>query len=61
MRVVNAGEDEGQPKRLSFADAAERVLDLFGDRQPMHYRAITAKTLELDLVATQGKTPEATM
>lgn len=46
---------------LSFTDAAERVLDSFGKRKPMHYREITEQALTLGLVATKGKTPEATM
>ncbi len=33
----------------------------FGDKQPMHYRAITAKALEMGWLDTQGKTPEASM
>jgi restriction system protein len=45
----------------SFTDAAEKVLKDFGDKQPMHYRVITQKALERGWLATQGKTPEATM
>ncbi len=57
-RSGTAGEGEGT---LSFTDAAEQVLTRFGKSLAMHYRDITAKALELGLVATQGKTPEATM
>jgi restriction system protein len=46
---------------LSFADAAERVLTQFAQRQPMHYQEITRKALELGLIATAGQTPAATM
>lgn len=46
---------------LSFTDAAEQVLDLYGNRQPMHYRAITRQALDLGLLETAGKTPEATL
>jgi restriction system protein len=46
---------------LSFADAAERVLQQYGNRQPMHYQAITDKAIELGLIRTQGQTPEATL
>lgn len=49
------------PTHLSFTDAAEKVLDKYADRSPMHYRAITDKALELGLIATAGKTPEATL
>ncbi len=47
--------------KYSFTDAAEKVLEKFGDKKPMHYRDITEKALERDWVATEGKTPEATM
>lgn len=45
----------------SFTDAAEYVLMHFSHQQPMHYRDITRKALELGLLTTQGQTPEATM
>lgn len=46
---------------LSFTDAAERVLDRYGTKKPMHYRAITERALEVGLVSTAGKTPEASL
>jgi len=48
-------------KQFSFTEAAEKVLEQFGNRRPMHYRAITDKALGLGWIATEGKTPEATM
>ena len=48
-------------KTHSFTDAAEKVLDQFGNKRPMHYRAITEKALSMGWLATEGKTPEATM
>ncbi len=51
----------GDRDTLSFTDAAERVLEEFAQRRPMHYRTITAKAIELGLIQTQGQTPEATM
>jgi restriction system protein len=48
-------------EKLSFADAAEVVLERFAHKKPMHYRAITQKILELGLVQTKGQTPEATL
>lgn len=45
----------------SFTDAAENVLETFGDKKPMHYRQITDKARKLNWVATEGRTPEATM
>lgn len=52
---------ETKPVMLSFTNAAEKILDELAGRQPMHYRTITDKILELDLVNTQGQTPEATL
>lgn len=48
-------------KTLSFTDATEQVLDRFSKKSSMHYRDITEKILSLNLVATQGRTPEATL
>ena len=49
------------PQGLSFTDAAEQVLRRFGRTEPMHYREITRRALELGLVVTRGQTPEQTM
>ena len=62
--MVNQADDEqlnAVPRMLSFTDAAESVLQQYGDRKPMHYRAITQRVLALGLVRTQGQTPEATL
>ncbi|MGC9455825.1 MAG: HTH domain-containing protein [Phycisphaerae bacterium] len=48
-------------KTFSFTDAAHQVLERHGGRQPMHYRDITQKALDLGLLTTSGLTPEATM
>ena len=45
----------------SFLEAAEKVLEHFGNRNSMHYRNITDKALEQGWLKTCGKTPEATM
>jgi restriction system protein len=45
----------------SFTNAAEKVLEEFGNGEPMHYRDITKKALEMGLLATKGKTPKDTM
>ncbi len=56
------GEELPPPAaHYSFTDAAEKVLEQQGDKQPMHYRAITEKAIELGWLNTEGKTPEATM
>jgi len=70
--ALRGGTEQGVPigprkiispksKALSFPDAAEKVMQRFGNREPMHYRDITAKARELDLIVTTGRTPEATM
>ena len=46
---------------MTFTNAAERILSRFGDREPMHYRALTERALELELISTSGQTPAATM
>lgn len=45
----------------SFTDTAQYILEQYGHHQPMHYREIIHKALEMGLLDTQGKTPEATM
>jgi DNA-directed RNA polymerase delta subunit len=65
--VLSPGSDSSlsqlTPNRQtrSFVDAAEYVLEQFGNRKPMHYRDITEKALELGLLRTSGQTPEATL
>ncbi len=48
-------------KIFSFSDCAQKVLEEFGGRKPMHYREITEKALGKGWLVTGGKTPEATM
>lgn len=47
--------------KLSFINSAEKILKEHASKTPMHYRAITKKALDLNLLDTQGQTPEATM
>ena len=54
-------DDDKSDHRMSFTDAAEFVLDQYANQQPMHYRDITDRILELNIVDTEGKTPEATL
>lgn len=58
-------EEEQDPatstQTLSFTDAAEQVLQEQVPPGSLHYRDITKIALEKGLLATQGKTPEATM
>ena len=46
---------------FSFIDCAQKVLEEFGNKEPMHYRDITKKALEEGWLITSGKTPEVTM
>ena len=46
---------------FSFINCAQKVLDEFGGKKPMHYREITEKALQKGWLITSGKTPEASM
>ena len=46
---------------LTFLDAAEYILRNFAGKQLMHYKVLTDKALELQLISTTGLTPAATM
>lgn len=59
--TVEPGAEPSPADTLSFVNAAEQVLELVGGGKPMHYRDITQKALELGLLETAGKTPEATL
>ncbi len=57
----NMNTDTNLEETYSFRNAAEKVLDQFGNRNAMHYRDITAKAIEQGWLSSSGKTPEATM
>ena len=46
---------------FSFTECAQKVLEEFGGKKPMHYKVITEMSLEKGWLVTSGKTPEATM
>ena len=46
---------------FSFTNCAQKVLEEFGDKKPMHYKEITDKALQKGWLITVGKTPEASM
>ena len=46
---------------FSFTDCAQKVIEEFGGKKPMHYKEITEKALQKGWLVTGGKTPEATM
>jgi len=60
---IKSQKEETMKKKASysFPDAAEKILEEFGDKNPMHYRDITQKALENEFIITDGKTPEASM
>jgi len=46
---------------FSFTDCAQKVLEDFGGKKPMHYKEITEKALKKGWLVTCGNTPEASM
>ncbi|RAL20085.1 hypothetical protein DL240_18830 [Lujinxingia litoralis] len=46
---------------LSFTDAAERILQVFAEREPMHHADITSRALDLRLIVTESQSPASTM
>ncbi|MBM9538844.1 HTH domain-containing protein [Desulfobulbus alkaliphilus] len=46
---------------FSFTECAQKVLEMFGGKKPMHYKEVTAKAIEKGWLITGGKTPDATM
>lgn len=59
--INNLKTAPGKVPTVSFTDAAEQVLERFGNRKPLHYRTITDTALSERLISTAGQTPEATM
>jgi len=59
--VEEAQKPNAAKASLSFIDCAQKVLEEFGDKKPMHYKKITEKAIEKGWLVTGGKTPEATM
>ncbi|RVU46677.1 hypothetical protein EA187_05945 [Lujinxingia sediminis] len=46
---------------LSFTDAAERILQVFAEREPMHHTDITSRALDLRLIETKSQNPSSTL
>ena len=46
---------------FSFTGCAQKVLEEFDGKKPMHYKEITERALQKGWLVTGGKTPEATM
>ncbi len=49
------------PKAMTFLQCAEKVLREFGAKKPMHYQEITKIAIDQGWLASEGKTPEATL
>lgn len=54
-------DKSGANDSLTFTDAAEHVLLESGNDEPLHYRKITERALESELIRTKSRTPSATM
>jgi restriction system protein len=59
--VEKPSKPHPSPAGFSFIDCAQKVLEEFGAKKPMHYKEITEKALEKGWLTTSGKTPEASM
>lgn len=59
--VKNASKLPSVNEGFSFTDCAQKVLEEFGGKKPMHYKKITEMALEKGWLVTSGKTPEASM
>ncbi|MCL5980356.1 MAG: HTH domain-containing protein [Gammaproteobacteria bacterium] len=61
VSVERAPKPSAANAGFSFTDCAQKVLEVFGGKKPMHYKEITEKALRKGWLVTGGKTPEATM
>lgn len=59
--VQEAPQPSPANEGFSFTDCAQKVLEEFGGKKPMHYKEITEKALQKSWLVTSGKTPDATM
>ena len=59
--VLEAVKPPSANAGFSFTDCAQKVLEEFGGKNPMHYKKITEQALERGWLVTSGKPPEATM
>ena len=61
LTVDKLTESSSRNTSFSFTDCAQKVLEEFGGKEPMHYRKITEIALEKGWLVSKGKTPEANM
>lgn len=59
LRSPNQSPPSFEP--LSFTDAAERILQVFAEREPMHFVEVTERALDLRLIVSESKNPSATL
>jgi len=59
--VQKAAEPPVSTTGFSFTDCAQKVLEAYGGKKPMHYKEITEKALQKGWLVMGGKTPDATM
>ena len=48
-------------KESPYPVAAQQIIEMYGNGEPMHYREITRRAMELGLINPMGRTPENTM
>ena len=61
VQQPNVDTDLTSEPKLSYTDAAERVLRENDGREPLHYREIARRMLDLKLVETRAVTPAYTL
>lgn len=59
--IAESEPSSSSPGTMSYLDAAERVLELDADREPMPLSQIVEKAIEHGFIAPLGKTPAATL
>ena len=57
----NDSKTAGSEAKLSYTDAAERILRENGGQEPLHYREIARRMLQFRLVVTTAVTPAHTL
>eukprot|EP00047_Mylnosiga_fluctuans_P006625 m.248061 g.248061 ORF g.248061 m.248061 type:complete len:365 (-) comp15612_c0_seq1:209-1303(-) len=61
IKATTADDKKRIVKESPYPQSAQHILETYSGGQPMHYRDITAKAMELGMIKPQGRTPENTM
>ncbi len=61
LSIPSLKTSEPEKPSMTFFESALHVLRNYANKQPMHYSKITELALEHNLLATEGKTPQASM